>query len=373
MIVELSSSFDQCPDWDVYRHAVENLIDAHMHGLHIFLPTRTAIDGLLKIEGLSARQRATLRSIQSRYSELGGLARQVGFTVLAVANGQPLISEQLNQRKRVALNWFSDWETLRRFQLLVENAAGDGVFLGILCESFKQDFGFSHSPNLDLRMGGGATIAVEFARLADSKGASLCVVDSDRAHPADQLGSTAKAVKEVEEKLNLKGREPSRFCDVIYLNIHEMENFVPISIYKEVLFDVPEIQGTINMLEILERHDKNSAENNQRLRYLDLKNGLSRDKLRLEGPQYIEFHLVTWKICCPNERDFDVIFFKEGQNIIINPMPSGLLIKVIDWLDVSFRRSQFRRACKSSLFWAEMEILLKSIFAFSASMKPQRT
>ncbi len=119
----------------------------------------------------------------------------------------------------------------------------------------------------EVRGGGGSTIAIEYGAIQKARARlCLCIADSDREFPDDKYkkGGTAKKLIDIDDKL-----EP--LCEILILDVREIENLIPISIYREVVQDENQ-KKTITILEKLESSNPSTIRNARK--YLDIKKGL---------------------------------------------------------------------------------------------------
>lgn len=372
MIIELSRGFEDLINldaWRPYMDAVQNLIEGHRAGWHIFLPTKATLEILLEHPDLSTRQRSTLDAgVRQKYATLSGVAKDSFFSVLTIPNDQAYVADRPNQSKILRLTSFSDLESCRRSELLVENADTDGAFFILLCNAFQNSFGVSNRVNIVPRMGGGASIAQEYRRAARAVSPTLCIVDSDKNAPSDSLGSTATNIR------NIRGTEMYPTVEVEILNVREIENFVPLETARDMYSGNQAIQDEIDLIKRLEYNDRHSNKDivNLYIRYYDFKNGLKRSIIRQASAETRIFLLDMWKVMRPNDGDLDYTDTDLPDNIT-RGISENMMRIFIEYLDMPTNIREFSSKAKRSILWPELELLLGKIVAFGVAPERIRT
>ncbi|MCH5281846.1 MAG: hypothetical protein J1E61_10295 [Lachnospiraceae bacterium] len=86
------------------------------------------------------------------------------------------------------------------------------------------------SIDFDERNGGGSTIAPTLEKvISEGERTCLCIVDSDKKYSSASNGSTMENVKKVIKNLD------QTYFEVLLLEIHEIENLIPISILENIV------------------------------------------------------------------------------------------------------------------------------------------
>jgi hypothetical protein len=245
------------------REGLEILLRAHRDGLHIVYVDRL-LPELRVGHDLSDRGRATLREIEGRRPELAGLRR--GLPVYARVSGSSGYTIQTDSAPvvhRIGIEWFQgDLGRADRATLLCENK-DDAEFWLMFSEGLLSRKKWKVALRAHLRGGGGTTTDKELATLLKEQRVVLCIVDSDKSHPGDGNGDTAKLVLAASEK----GQALYQAC---VLSSRELENAIPtalVSRFSEEL-DVATMDAVATLIE----KSQHGAE--EWYSYVDLKLGL---------------------------------------------------------------------------------------------------
>jgi hypothetical protein len=364
MIIELAKEFADFgeAEWQPYHEAVENLLQAHRHGWHIFAPARRISDSIHLHCMLSKTQKEILDNyVKAKFAILVGQAKTADFTILAIPNSGSQTPERNNQII-IPLAAYKDPQFAMPTRLLTENSEIDGRYLKWVAKATAQTLGFSKSINIELLHGGGSTMAAELERKWNDTRPLICVVDSDRRYPNGPLGDTAKAIQKVG---NIN---QAKTVEVHILNVREVENLVPISmlfsIYKENA-DVLNIVGRI--------HDYLSHADCKKSKfrvcdYFDLKDGIAFcDVAKMPEQAKAEFvkfcrHMSTEK--CDAARFED----NSDDNKISSGVSKNMLRTTLDFLEKNPRiEVEFAQKLIDAPFWTSVEPVIKKILCFSVA------
>lgn len=367
MIVELSVSFRR-GQLDPYFDAIHNLLYAHINGHHILLSSRDVLDRLLELEVWSRREHAALQRIRQGYPQFAGLARDAEFTVLALPDGAPKIREENNQKFILPLTAFGDATACQPFFLLVENEASDGRFYSVLLDCMARELGLGKSPNLNPWGGGGSTISRAYVTAATRGQPFFCIVDSDKKTPNSSYGSTAAsflAAVESCEALSISGYH--------ILCVREMENLVPVSIYRELFIDDVNMSVRIDMLDRLRTFEAGGSRRCQWrfLGHVDLKNGIRRSDLRSE-PREVQEYLLQASSVVLNGRTNNGLSLEDLPEVVVFGLGEGWVEKFVERAQSGRFRDQVLSAIKSDPSWPEMRSLGRTLASFAAAGQPLR-
>lgn len=164
------------------------------------------------------------------------------------------------------------WKLNLECSLLAENLE-DCEFLTLLS---RQRY-FHILKGIDIKFhyenGGGTTIADVFQKcVIQDKVPTLCITDSDQKYGATKKypqeppkGETFKKVVALKEKMNNLTNPPNFFFP---LEVHEIENLIPLCILRELQKKSPEISDGVNTLSNLR-----NIENGSPILFYDFKNG----------------------------------------------------------------------------------------------------
>lgn len=254
--------------------ALDLIAHSRRLGKHIVFAKREVLKFLVTCNLLSEISR---RVYQKIYNELPTLfyLKKIHFSVEVVLDDVLELIERDNSKIiRACVKYFSDFSILTETILLSENH-DDLIFYKRLASAYIKwnDIG-NICIRYDARSGGGHTTARDFENLQSSRQRfCLCILDSDKKTPNLDRGDTAKSVLKINDS-----KQP--LCDIYILNVREIENLIPSSVYREVYVDDVNKLTAINFIETID----NSPYNEIR-KYLDIKEGLKLYKILIEEPQ----------------------------------------------------------------------------------------
>lgn len=273
MIITLNSQFDTLDkgEWMDYVPAIENLIVAHIHGWHVLVLSRSVLDTLSQVEALSLRHRTVLDvHIREKLSTLAGQAASVSRKIECCVEGA-CNDEGRMDIIQIPLSDFNDIENCFKSSFLVENAESDGKFYVSIAQMLLSDGQMLMPLAFDYENGGGSTTAAQARRLMERPRPLLVVVDSDRSHPDDREGDTARQVRSQFEAGPVGAAHK-----LIVTPVRSVENFVPPSLGAEFLLGKPESLEVCAALATLDELEADGAldPSTSALCYINLKKGI---------------------------------------------------------------------------------------------------
>ena len=161
-----------------------------------------------------------------------------------------------------------DWKINEACCLLAENLE-DCEFYNLIAQT-QNSYGINikfHYEN-----GGGSTTSdVLYKCVAKEKVPTLCIIDSDQKYGATKSffppkGDTLKRVIDIGKKLKPENSSPPH-C-IFPLNVHEIENLIPISILQKLKDKYPNMESGLNLLIELTKIDNGTP-----ILYYDMKTG----------------------------------------------------------------------------------------------------
>lgn len=204
--------------WSDWLEALDNLGEAGFRRDHLVLGDRAAILEILRVTDLSRRARAYFQSVATKLTTLGAIARVIRPTFVDV---NAISAHQGATGVVVPIAHFKSLHSLERALLLCEH-----MYDCTLAEEFSlarlRGLGLARIGRLSLRhvVGGGGGIHLTLSTYQlDAETLGVCIIDSDRAHPFDALGTTASTAKGVFE-------EGWKWCLHI-IEARELENLIP--------------------------------------------------------------------------------------------------------------------------------------------------
>jgi hypothetical protein len=233
MLIEISNNinFNNLNDDEVA--AFDCLAHAFNDGHHIVIAEPAVLDLLASLVKLSERGRATYRRISNRFSFVGGLSQLVTCKiVVGNFNNVHLVKSQCGTNDVINVPLLEvSTGFLSPTALMLEDVNDKDTYEMILNWFLVHEKGFSNVEDkyrFSFRNGGGIRIADNFEHFVkNEQGLLLCIVDTDRKFPADNLGGTASAVKNVYNQGYPKS-------NLLLLDVHERENLIPFSVFKGI-------------------------------------------------------------------------------------------------------------------------------------------
>lgn len=246
MLVEIDQKIQDLPTsghcTDAAIDALENLATARREGKHLIVGKSSTLHFLADWEKLSDRCRGTYRQAASRVAEEMGLAQHLALKVVVNFTVTTPSTSGTHDRRIITLplSFFSDSRSVQPSQILVENLVDADLYI-LLGKYFGKESKLSGiSVVLEPLHGGGSTTALVYEKeQRTGKGFCICIVDSDRDCPSGALGSTARAVLQVED-----GTKP--FTGVFIPNLRTAENLIPCFVLEEIAYNnIPAKSGRI--------------------------------------------------------------------------------------------------------------------------------
>lgn len=184
----------------------------------------------------------------------------------------------------------------------------------------------------DLKLGGGSTTSktLEYEietnkEFETNKKLCLCIVDSDIKFLNGPAGDTKKSVEKFIKK------KTQDFWKVIFLDVHEIENLLPICWMEKCTTDIKTSSETIKFLRYLTDKEKK----HKAIYYFDIKNGIKKEKFICKDEKNKEYR----KFWISYLEDYGIEIDKVEGEHIINGLSQKILSKVVkeciekNWLD----------------------------------------
>ena len=188
----------------------------------------------------------------------------------------------------------------------------------------KADIGYLNI-NFEEQNGGGSTISKSLSRIiSDEKRMCLCIVDSDKKYKEASPGNTMKNIIDIiDEKVQVY------FVEIFPLEIHEIENLIPISIMEKVIDKNNWEKQGLEFIKYLTKID--ATEKSPRF-YFDLKEGILKSSFILENEKDDEIVKKYRKKKQYREywekyiEDFGVEINNDSENVLIK----GICKKILE-------------------------------------------
>jgi len=262
-------------------------------GKHIIFGKIEVIKFFATCELLTEQSREIYSKIYADLPSLGRASLKKFVLSVEIVSGDVLeiLDREGSKVIRASVDKFVNFSLLDLTVLLVENH-DDILFYQRIVTTYRSWNNLGDVQiKYDDRSGGGQTTDKVFKKIQSSKEKfCLCLLDSDKKTPNSGLGTTAKNVLKINDQ-----NQP--LCDALALNVREIENLIPTSIYKEVFENDSNKRDAINFLETLDNSHLSDARS-----YLDIKKGLTLERVLKEKPQtaFRKYWLNFAKKFCKN-------------------------------------------------------------------------
>lgn len=168
---------------------------------------------------------------------------------------------------KIALNELKSQTIFGKTILLTENI-DDAKIYYIISKYYRNCNRINKfDTQFDEQMGGGGTIAKVLESISNKKeNHCLCIVDSDKKFPEATCGDTMAKTQAFARN---KEQHLWKLC---CLDVHEIENLIPIKWIEKVTMDIPNIENCTNFINhLFEKKDES-------IYYFDMKEGIKSDK-----------------------------------------------------------------------------------------------
>lgn len=211
------------------REALNLILLGCTEGSHRLSGSRSCLNKLARISGLSARGKRCIEMALARFSEEARLPHKLS-TVGQIKDTPGLFpTVNFSGQQRIItfpLRWFDRTSRIQPVTLLGENLS-DARVLGLIGQAGTVLTGLGYLPlSANYDGGGGSTTGLTLAHLADQGTLCVCVVDSDKKSPGSPIGSTATAVAKFKDH----GVFPTLSVTETYGR--DLENLLPDSFYS---------------------------------------------------------------------------------------------------------------------------------------------
>lgn len=225
--------------------ALDLIAHSRRLGKHIVFGKREVIKFLATCNLLSNTARAVYRKLYEDLPTTYSYLSEIHLLVEIVLEDVLELVDRGNSKViRASVKYFSNLSILAETVLLSENH-DDLIFYKRLASAYLK---WKNIGNIYIqyepRSGGGQTTFRDFETLQSSKQRfCLCILDSDKKAPKLDIGDTAKAALKINDS-----NQP--LCDLCVLNVREIENLVPVAVYREVFGDDINKLDAINFLKL---------------------------------------------------------------------------------------------------------------------------
>lgn len=244
--------------------ALEYLAMAHMEGKHLVTGSRKVLTQILSLNGHLSHKNITLyKRLLHEVPQYGCMHTKLS-TYCRVFNFESEYKKTKtgdNTIIQLPISFFDDSSKVQPVNLVSENTDDTKLFQHI-CRAYSFENKLNNiKTKFQPIMGGGDQTAKQFTNYQEKGLFTICVVDSDKQHPNDSFGNTAKKVIEANDR--------SVFTDYYLLECREIENLISERQLQDVCKGDQNRMRAVNFISKLEK-----SKNNEKRFYIDFKNGL---------------------------------------------------------------------------------------------------
>ncbi|MHB1236290.1 MAG: hypothetical protein ACYCY7_01890 [Gallionella sp.] len=274
LTADLATDHDSC-------HGISEIFAAAYRGEHYVVGARNTLTALAENQNLSSVTRTIISTIKANLPTLGAINRQI-HTKMRVTHGGAPTYKRLNA---------TEWEAplkeigicgIRKALILTENL-NDAKAYEHAAKQYQVSIGMRGQVALERAGGGGSTTPDAFDNHANiEKRWCLCITDSDRLCPSDNMDTTA-------QKCSTIANNNSIVASHVDLEVREIENILPILYLAEAIPPTHQQLWSWHMEKLFKLHP--DAHN-----YCDLKNGMTFRKILsypANTPKRVYWNLVT--------------------------------------------------------------------------------
>lgn len=267
---------------------------------NLLVANRKVLDLLAKSEALSLPTKNIYKMLRNRASEFKLIienTKKYCRVVAELKDNERIIFEEGHEIIQIIPTESIDKDLTDKTIMLAENTE-DIVFYKTIGQYYikKKNIG-----NFDImfeeRMGGGDTTNIVLQEIINKRTRMcLCIVDSDKKYKEATCGETMKKILEITSKIS------HDFFDVVFLEMHEVENLVPLSILRKVSEKILSGKDAVNFMEFLLSCDSTQT---SPVYYFDLKKGVSKgafilkeqvDEKTMKKYRKLELYRKYWSV-----------------------------------------------------------------------------
>jgi hypothetical protein len=267
-LLDLTLSTLQTELPEEFELAISRLVLAHRDGSHLLVISRTITHELLKREW-SPIMRATLQRIGNNSTQFASIVKSSKYVLCVRETADTAASTPENYRVIGAADVVRHRLHLPTV-LLVENAKNDGEFFRLLLETLGRRIG-ARPLRFETTHGGGDDISSTFEGQIEQGRFVVTVIDSDKKSPF------STSPPKYHKLMALKERRKWEYSVVAMLECREIENLLSPTIVMTLKCSY-EYRHKV-LLERLVNREEDLFGQNSIWRYLDLKEGITRESV----------------------------------------------------------------------------------------------
>ena len=273
--------------------AIEQIAQARRAGKHLVFGDRETIAALKDNSAIALTARRVYAKLYERLPQDKTYFDQLSWIVHVVAEQETLEIVNFHGKNviKISARRLQNFSLLTETVLLAENQ-DDIEFYEFVVKSYILSAELGQIPvKYDPRGGGGSTTHREYAVLQQrAERLCLCILDGDCKYLGAGLGDTARSVQRID-------RSDQPLCHILILPMREIENIIPVSIYRKVVADDPNRARAICSIEVIAGSSYTEAR-----RYLDLKKGFKLyeyKSMNIDTPQFRYWNKVAEDLNVP--------------------------------------------------------------------------
>lgn len=206
-----------------------NLFSSYREGKHLLLSNVDFLNKVAAFSSLGNITCNTAKNLASKTIEYNQLKDRLSYYCKVDFKKDGIDIAQKSEDEKfftVGYKFFNDTAQIQITKLLCEDI-NDSKLYNLISKHYKACNGFT---GIDIKFeicnGGGANTKYNFDMIKSSNKLCLCLLDSDKKHPASGLGSTAS-------KFNLS--DDSAICKHYVIEPHEVESLIPLGVINRGL------------------------------------------------------------------------------------------------------------------------------------------
>ena len=303
---------------------------------NIVIAKKKVLEQLMHVEEFSEMERTVYKTIFNKSVENKIYLHAVSQYILIVPEitGERIQKKQLTDNiqqtiYQITLTELAKSDITDRVNLLTENIE-DSEFYKILGKFYGKTCNIKNCTlDFEKRMGGGSTIVKVFEDiLKERQKACLCIVDSDQKffNPSNPvIGNTMSNLKKI-----IDGKNEELWWKVLFLEVHEIENLIPIQWMEELTKDIQDAEQGISFLKYLSTLEDEPSP----VFFFDIKKGIKaeifhcsdvNDKDKMKHFQKNELFREYWKKYI-DDFGIDIDVIHEGT--VIHGICKDILVRV---------------------------------------------
>lgn len=336
---------------------LEQLVIHRRKCRNMLIATRKVFTELSESSYLSGFAREYYRILKNRSSEykliLEGASKY--YKVVSEYTGAKRIMEDDRECILLSLKEGNKADFSDRSILLVESN-DDIEFYTLIGKYYLQNKGIQNMRvSFQSEIGGGDTTGVRLANIIDEEQRTcLCIADSDKRYFGAQCGETLKKILATASK-----REPINY-EVYALNMHEIENLIPVELLDNICKEISDASEGIRFLKFLLSKDCSMS---SPVYYYDYKKGIRKEYFYLKKDckkeeekkfRRLEEYRNYWRTFL---EEYGITLNENASDIIISGLCERILKHAIQYLKSKWEEDRVYDIVKSSYIhgtWLEI-------------------